>query len=159
MEEINKIVFSCEDKMKKALEHLEKELKSIRAGKASPSVLEGIVVDYYGTPTDISQVANIATTDSKTITIQPWEKNMLEPIAKSIMESDLGFNPMNNGENLIISIPPLTEERRIQLAKQAKTEVENGKVAIRNIRKEGNNDIKKMKDKGVSDDMIKTNEE
>lgn len=155
MSEFKKILSLCDEKMHKTIEHLKKELTKIRAGKANPSMLDGLKVDYYGSLTILSQVANVITTDSRTINVQPWEKNMLEPIEKIIRESDLGFNPVNNGEFLVINIPALTEERRLKLTKQVKSEVEEAKVVIRNVRKDSNGDAKKLKDNGFSDDMIK----
>ena len=117
------------------LEHLEKQFVNIRAGKASPAMLGSVMVDYYGSQTPLAQVANINTPDGRTITVQPWEKGMLQEIERSIMIANLGFNPMNNGETIIISVPPLTEERRRELAKQAKSEVEEAKISIRSARK------------------------
>ncbi|OSY86888.1 ribosome-recycling factor [Tenacibaculum holothuriorum] len=155
MEEIDFILDSAKEAMNNAIAHLEKELRSIRAGKASPAMLANVQVDYYGSQTPLSQVANVNTPDARTISIQPWEKNMLHEIEKAIMIANLGFNPMNNGENIIINVPPLTEERRRDLAKQAKAEAEHAKVGIRNARKEANNDIKKT---DVSDDMKKNAE-
>ncbi|SED19366.1 ribosome recycling factor [Tenacibaculum sp. MAR_2009_124] len=154
-EEINFIIDTAKEAMTKAIDHLVKELRSIRAGKASPSMLANVQVDYYGASTPLGQVANVNTPDARTISIQPWEKNMLQAIEKAIMIANLGFNPMNNGENIIINVPPLTEERRRELAKQAKAEAEHAKVGIRNARKEANNDIKKT---DVSDDMKKNAE-
>jgi len=151
-EEIDFILDSAKEAMNNAVAHLEKELRSIRAGKASPSMLANVQVDYYGSATPLGQVANVSTPDARTITIQPWEKNMLQEIEKAIMIANLGFNPMNNGDNIIISVPPLTEERRKDLAKQAKAEAEHAKVGIRNARKDANNEIKKTE---VSDDMKK----
>ena len=155
MEEIDFILDSAKEAMNNAIAHLEKELRSIRAGKASPAMLANVQVDYYGSQTPLGQVANVNTPDARTISIQPWEKNMLHEIEKAIMIANLGFNPMNNGENIIINVPPLTEERRRDLAKQAKAEAEHAKVGIRNARKEANNDIKKT---DVSDDMKKNAE-
>jgi len=151
-EEIDFILDSTKEAMNSAIEHLVKELRSIRAGKASPAMLANVQVDYYGAATPLGQVANVNTPDARTISIQPWEKNMLQEIEKAIMLANLGFNPMNNGENIIINVPPLTEERRKDLAKQAKAEAEHAKVGVRNARKEANNDIKKL---DVSDDMKK----
>ena len=151
-EEIDFILDSAKEAMNNAIEHLVKELRSIRAGKASPAMLANVQVDYYGSATPLGQVANVNTPDARTISIQPWEKNMLQEIEKAIMLANLGFNPMNNGENIIINVPPLTEERRKDLAKQAKAEAEHAKVGVRNARKEANNDIKKL---DVSDDMKK----
>lgn len=154
-EEIDFILDSTKEAMDSAISHLEKELRSIRAGKASPSMLANIQVDYYGSATPLSQVANVNTPDARTISIQPWEKNMLQEIEKAIMIANIGFNPMNNGENIIINVPPLTEERRRDLAKQAKAEAEHAKVGIRNARKDANNEIKKL---DVSDDLKKNTE-
>ncbi len=154
-EEIDFILDSTKEAMNNAISHLEKELRSIRAGKASPSMLSNVQVDYYGSQTPLGQVANVNTPDARTIAIQPWEKNMLHEIEKAIMVANLGFNPMNNGENIIINVPPLTEERRKDLAKQAKSEAEHAKVGIRNARKDGNNETKKL---DVSDDLKKNTE-
>ncbi len=154
-EEIDFILDTTKEAMDSAISHLEKELRSIRAGKASPAMLANVQVDYYGSQTPLGQVANVNTPDARTIAIQPWEKNMLQEIEKAIMIANLGFNPMNNGENIIINVPPLTEERRRDLAKQAKSEAENAKVGVRNARKDANNDIKKL---DASDDMKKNAE-
>ena len=154
-EEIEFIIDSAQEQMQNAIEHLVKELRNIRAGKATPAMLAGIQVDYYGSSTPLSQVANVNTPDARTITVQPWEKNMLHEIEKAIMVANIGFNPMNNGDNIIINVPPLTEERRIGLSKQAKAESEHAKVGVRNARKEANNEIKKVE---VSDDMKKNAE-
>lgn len=155
MEEIDFIIDTAKEAMANAITHLEKELRSIRAGKATPAMLQNVQVDYYGSATPLSQVANVNTPDARTITIQPWEKNMLQEIEKAIMIANLGFNPMNNGDNIIINVPPLTEERRRDLAKQAKAEAEHAKVGVRNARKDANNDIKKT---DASDDMKKNSE-
>ncbi|MDO6675373.1 ribosome recycling factor [Tenacibaculum sp. 1_MG-2023] len=154
-EEIDFILDSTKEAMDKAISHLEKELAGIRAGRATPAMLSTIMVDYYGSQTPLSQVANVNTPDARTISVQPWEKNMLQEIEKAIMLANIGFNPMNNGENIIISVPPLTEERRKGLAKQAKSEAEHAKVGIRNARKDANNEIKKV---DISDDMKKNAE-
>jgi len=154
-EEIDFILDTTKESMNNAIAHLEKELRTIRAGKASPAMLANIQVDYYGSQTPLSQVANVNTPDARTISVQPWEKNMLQEIEKAIMIANLGFNPMNNGENIIINVPPLTEERRKDLAKQAKAEAENAKVVVRNARKDANNEIKKV---DASDDMKKNAE-
>lgn len=140
---------------KKAIAHLEQELLKIRAGKASPAMLQGVMVDYYGSPTPLQQVANVNTIDARTITVQPWEKPMLDPISKGIINSNLGFAPQNNGEILIINVPPLTEERRKDLVKRAKAEGEHGKVTIRNNRKDALDMVKSLKDEGLSEDMQK----
>lgn len=154
-EEIEFILDTAKEAMSNAITHLEKELRSIRAGKASPSMLGTVMVDYYGAQTPLGQVANINTPDARTLSIQPWEKNMLQPIEKAILIANLGLNPMNNGDVIMINVPPLTEERRKTLAKQAKAEAEHAKVGVRNARKEANNDIKKT---DVSDDMKKNAE-
>jgi ribosome recycling factor len=142
MEELEFILEATEESMVNSISFLEKELLNIRAGKANPNMLSSVKVDYYGAQTPLNQIANINTPDSQTLSIQPWEKDKLEDIEKAILSSNLGFNPMNNGESIIISIPPLTEERRIELVKVAKSEVENAKVSIRNARKEANNEIR-----------------
>jgi ribosome recycling factor len=155
-EELKFIYDHAEEHMQKAIEHLEHELKSIRAGKASPQMLSTVTVDYYGTQTPLSQVANVGIRDAQTLTIQPWEKNMLSVIERAIINANLGFAPNNNGEMIIINIPPLTEERRKELFKQAKEEAEISKVSIRNIRKDANHEIKKLeKNKEISEDESK----
>jgi len=159
MEEIDFILDSTKELMEGSLAHLEKEFLNIRAGKASPAMLGGVKVDYYGSATPLSQVANINVPDARTITVTPWEKNMLHPIEKAIMIANLGFNPMNNGDNIIISVPALTEERRRDLAKQAKAEAEDAKIGIRSARKEANTDIKKLEKDGLSEDVCKGAEE
>ncbi len=158
-EEINFILDSTKESMEGSIAHLEKEFLNIRAGKASPQMLGGVFVDYYGSQTPLSQVANINTPDARTITVTPWEKNMLQPIEKAIMIANIGFNPMNNGDNIIISVPPLTEERRKDLVKQAKSEAEDAKIGIRNARKDANTEIKKLEKDGTSEDICKTAEE
>jgi len=159
MEEIDFILDSTKELMEGSLAHLEKEFLNIRAGKASPAMLGGVKVDYYGSATPLSQVANINVPDARTITVTPWEKNMLHPIEKAIMIANLGFNPMNNGDNIIINVPALTEERRRDLAKQAKVEAEDAKIGIRSARKEANTDIKKLEKDGLSEDVCKGAEE
>lgn len=159
MEEIEFILDSTKEQMEGSLAHLEKEFLNIRAGKASPAMLGGVRVDYYGASTPLGQVANINTPDARTITVTPWEKNMLHPIEKAIMIANLGFNPMNNGDNIIINVPALTEERRRDLVKQAKAEAEDAKIGIRNARKDANTDIKKLEKDGVSEDICKGAEE
>lgn len=139
----------------KSMNHLDNELTKIRAGKATPSMLNGVMVDYYGSPTPLQQVANVGTVDARTITVQPWEKSMLNEIAKGIINSNLGFAPQNNGEILIISVPPLTEERRRDLVKKAKAEGEHAKVGIRNNRKDALDMVKDLKNEGLSEDMVK----
>jgi ribosome recycling factor len=155
-DEIQFILDSTQEAMKDALMHLEKKLVTIRAGKASPSMLSGVMVDYYGTPTPLNQVANVNTPDGMTLSIQPWEKAMIPEIEKGIQLANLGFNPMNNGESVIINVPPLTEERRRELAKQAKAEAEDSKIGVRNDRKNANNDIKKL---DISEDLKKNLED
>lgn len=144
-EEMQFIVDAAKESMDAALAHLEKEMLNIRAGKANPIMLSGVKVEYYGTPTPLSQVANINTPDGKTLTVQPWEKNILADVEKAILIANLGFNPMNNGESIIINIPALTEERRKELAKLAKSEAENAKISIRAARKDANSEIKKIR--------------
>ena len=158
-EEINFIIDSAKESMEGSIAHLEKEFLNIRAGKASPQMLGGVFVDYYGSQTSLSQVANINAADARTLTVTPWEKNMLQPIEKAIMIANLGLNPMNNGENIIINIPALTEERRRDLVKQAKSEAEDAKIGIRNARKDANTDIKKEEKDGTSEDICKKAEE
>ncbi|WP_312698472.1 ribosome recycling factor [Sphingobacterium mizutaii] len=148
----------CKDGMTKAVAHTESELTKIRAGKASPGMLDGIYVDYYGTPTPLSQVSNINTPDARTIVVQPWEKNLLSTIEKAIMDSNIGLNPQNDGSIIRLAVPPLTEERRRDLVKKVKEETEKGRVAIRNIRKDSNEQIKKLKNDGASEDEIKIGE-
>ena len=154
-EEIELILDTVEESMQKSIAHLEKELIKIRAGKASPSMVNGVLVDYYGSLTPLSQVANVGTMDARTITIQPWEKSSLEPIERAIINSNLGLNPQNNGELILINIPQLTEERRKDLVKQAKAEAEDAKVGIRNARKDGNDEVKKLEKEGLSEDQAK----
>lgn|SRR5690554_1817172 len=157
MEELDFILDSAKESMENSLAHLDKSFLNIRAGKASPAMLGGVRVEYYGSLTPLSQVANINAPDARTLTVSPWEKNMLQPIEKAIMNANLGFNPMNNGDTIIINIPVLTEERRRELVKQAKAEAENAKIGIRNARKDANNEIKKLD--GISEDMIKSAEQ
>ena len=158
-EEIEFILDSTKESMQGSIAHLEKEFLNIRAGKASPAMLGSVFVDYYGSQTPLSQVANLNVPDARTITIQPYEKSMLHPIEKAIMIANIGFNPMNNGDIIIISVPPLTEDRRRDLAKQAKVEAEDAKIGIRNVRKDANTDIKKLEKEGTSEDICKKAEE
>lgn len=158
-EEINFVLDSTKESMNDSLAHLEKAFLNIRAGKASPQMLGSVFVDYYGSQTPLSQVANVNTPDARTITVTPWEKSMLQPIEKAIMIANLGFNPMNNGDNIIISVPPLTEERRRDLVKQSKAEAEDAKISIRNARKDANTEIKKLEKDGTSEDICKSAEE
>ncbi|MFJ1430666.1 ribosome recycling factor [Capnocytophaga canimorsus] len=155
-EEIDIILDSTDEAMQAALAHLDKSLSNIRAGKASPQMLGSVFVDYYGSQTPLNQVANVSVPDSRTITIQPWERSMIQPIEKAIMVANLGFNPMNNGDVVIISVPPLTEERRKELVKQAKGECEDAKISIRNARQDANKEIKKTE---TSEDIKKGAEE
>ena len=150
-EEIQFIIDSVDEKMESAIHHLEIEFVNIRAGKATPSMLSGVKVDYYGALTPLSQVANVNTMDAHTITVQPWEKSLIPEIEKGILVANLGFNPMNNGESIIINVPILTEERRRELAKKAKSEGENAKVSIRNDRKDGNSELKNLE---ISKDQL-----
>jgi ribosome recycling factor len=154
-EEIEFILDSTKESMEGAIEHLKKEFVNIRAGKANPSMLASVKVDYYGALTPLSQVANINTPDARTLSVQPWEKSMLQTIEKAIMVANLGFNPMNNGEMIIINIPPLTEERRKDLVKQTKGEAEDAKVSIRNARQDANKELKKL---DISEDLLKNTE-
>lgn len=144
--------------MDRAIEFIDSELTKIRAGKASPSMLDSVTVDYYGTPTPLNQVGTVNTPDARTLVIQPWEKSLLGPIEKAIIESNLSLNPQNDGQIIRINVPPLTEERRKDLVKKVKAEAEGGKVTIRNIRKDANEKIKKLKTEGVSEDDIKVGE-
>ncbi len=156
MEEINFILEATKEDMESAILHLEKQFVNIRAGKASPAMLGSVMVEYYGSLTPLPQVANVNTPDGRTITVQPWEKSMLQEIERAIMAANLGFNPMNNGESIIINVPPLTEERRHQLAKQAKAESEDAKIGVRNHRKDANSSLKKIEN--ISEDALKNAE-
>lgn len=155
-EDIQFILDTANESMTNAIKHLEKQFVNIRAGKASPAMLGSVMVSYYGAQTPLTQVANVNTPDGRTITVQPWEKKMLQEIEKGIQIANLGFNPMNNGDTIIINVPPLTEERRRDLAKQAKAEAEDAKIGVRAARKDANNDIKKLDD--VSEDLKKNAE-
>lgn len=154
-EDIQFILDDAKEQMDKAVTHLEAELVKVRAGKASPSMLEGISVDYYGTRTPLNQVANINTGDARTLIVQPWEKSMLTPIEKGIMAANLGLNPQNDGVLIRILVPALTEERRKDLVKKAKSEAENAKVVLRTIRKEANEELKKLLKSGTPEDEVK----
>jgi ribosome recycling factor len=158
MEEIKMYLDDAKDSMEKAIKHLVAEFAKIRAGKALPSMLEGIMVDYYGSMTPLSQVANINTTDPRTLAVKPWEKSMLGPIEKAIKDSDLGVGTQKDADLVRVTVPPLSEERRKNLVKQAKNEAENGKIAIRNIRKETNEDLRKLMKDGAPEDAIKAAE-
>ena len=154
-EEIQMILDMAEEQMTASITHLEKAFIKIRAGKANPVMLSSVTVDYYGAQTPLSQVANVNTPDARTLVVQPWEKNLLGEIEKSIINSNLGFNPMNNGDIIIINVPPLTEERRRDLAKQAKAESEDAKIGIRSARQEANKELKKLE---ISEDLLKNTE-
>jgi ribosome recycling factor len=157
-EDVKKVIDKTKDHMTKTVVHLEEALIHIRAGKADPRILDSIQVDYYGSMMSLAQVANVNVPDARTIRIQPWEKKMIDAIEKAILYANLGFNPTNNGESIIISVPPLTEERRKDLVKQAKHEGENSKVSIRNIRKDANEALKKLKKDGLPEDLEKDGE-
>ena len=154
-EDLDLIFDEFRESNEKTLTHLEAELTKVRAGKASPAMLQGVMIEYYGALTPIQQVANINTMDARTLVVQPWEKPMLNDIARGIMNANLVLNPQNNGEQLIISVPPLTEERRRDLVKRAKSECENAKVGIRNHRKDAMDMIKDLKNEGLSEDLAK----
>lgn len=157
-EELDLIIEDSEESMKKAIGHLELELTRIRAGKASPSLVDGINVDYYGAATPIAQVANITVLDARTVSIQPWEKSMLAPIEKSIMQANIGITPQSDGVQIRLFLPPLTEERRKELFKKASGEGEQAKIAIRNIRRDGIEQVKKLQKDGLSEDVAKDSE-
>ncbi len=158
-EDVQLIMEESKDGMDNAIDRLKLELTKIRAGRATPSMLDSVKVDYYGSITPLSQVGNVSTLDSKTLSIQPWEKAMLEEISKGIINSNLGLNPQNNGELIIISVPTLTEERRKELVKRARSEGESAKVRIRSQRKDANDMIKDLKNDGLSEDMTKSAED
>jgi ribosome recycling factor len=154
-DELIMIMDELDEFMKKAIDHLETELSKIRAGKATPQIVDGIMVDYYGAATLLNQVANVSVADARTITIQPWEKNMLQPIERAIINSNIGINPQNDGNMIRLFLPPLTEERRREFVKRANGEGEQSKVAIRNIRREAIEQIKKLQKDGMSEDAAK----
>jgi ribosome recycling factor len=154
-EELSLIKMDMEDGMKKAITHLETELVKIRAGKANPNMLEGIMAEYYGSPTPISQIANISALDARTISVQPWEKNMLQPIERAIIAANIGINPQNDGNVIRLFLPPLTEERRKELVKRCNGEGEHAKVSVRNIRRDAIEHIKKLQKDGLSEDIAK----
>jgi ribosome recycling factor len=158
MEEVSKIFAEGESAMKKALEHLDHELVKLRTGKASTNLLSDLMVDYYGSPTPLGQVANIQVSDARTIIVQPWERNMVGPIERAIINSNLGITPMNDGEIVRLSIPPLTEERRKDLSKKAKNMGEEAKVAVRNVRHKVLDVIKKSVKDGLAEDVGKKKE-
>ena len=155
MSDINTILSDTSSTMTKAINHLESELTKIRAGKANPSMLDGIMVDYYGSPTALNQVANISILDARTISIQPWEKSMLQPIERGIMAANIGITPQNDGTNIRLFLPPLTEERRKELVKKCNGEGENAKVSVRNIRRDAIEQVKKLQKDGLSEDAGK----
>jgi ribosome recycling factor len=157
-DELNIIKDQAEEAMDKAIDHLETELIKVRAGKANPNLVDGLVVDYYGTPTPISQVGNITVADARTLAIQPWEKNMLQPIERAIIAANIGITPQNDGMIIRLFMPPLTEERRKELVKRAQGEGEHSKVAIRNIRRDAIEKIKKLQKNGLSEDVCKDGE-
>ncbi len=154
-DELTLIVEYAQDSMIKAINHLENELVRIRAGKANPQMLDGLFVDYYGAPTALNQVANVSAMDAKTLTIQPWEKNMLQPIERAIINANLGVNPQNDGNTIRLFMPPLTEERRKEFVKRAFGEGEQTRVAIRSIRREAIEQVKKLQKDGLSEDLTK----
>ncbi|MDD4143552.1 MAG: ribosome recycling factor [Prolixibacteraceae bacterium] len=156
--DVSLVLEQCKSRMEAAINHLEKELIHIRAGKASPAMLDSVQVEYYGSLTPLNQISNISTPDPKTIAIQPWEKSMIPVIEKAIMAANLGFNPENNGELIRINVPALTEERRKQLVKQVNKEGEVAKVSIRNARKDSNDQLKKLLNEGLSEDLKKDTE-
>lgn len=158
-EDVSSTLSFAEDSMKKAISHLEAELVKIRAGKANPQMLDGISVDYYGSPMPISQVGNITVMDARTLSIQPWEKNMLQPIERAIINSNIGINPQNDGNIIRLFLPPLTEERRRELVKRCQGEGEHSKVAVRNIRRDAIESIKRAQKNGLSEDAAKDAEE
>lgn len=153
--DISSVLNETKDHMQKAISHLEAELVKIRAGRANPQMLDGLVVDYYGSPTPINQVGNITVLDARTISIQPWEKNMLQPIERSIIAANIGITPQNDGVQIRLFLPPLTEERRKELVKKVNAEGEHSKVAIRNIRRDAIEKIKKLQKDGLSEDAAK----
>lgn len=159
LEETSDIIDEATISMQKATEHFESELVKIRAGKATPSMLDGITVDYYGTPTPIGQVGNLSAIDARTLTIQPWEKNMLQPIERAIIAANIGVNPQNDGNIIRLFLPPLTEERRREFVKRSNAEGEQAKIAIRNIRRDAIEQVKKAQKEGLSEDEAKEAED
>ncbi|WP_143304462.1 ribosome recycling factor [Chitinophaga vietnamensis] len=154
-DDLTLIMDDAADSMKKAIGHLETELTKVRAGKANPQILDGIHVDYYGAPTPLNQVANVSVADARTLTIQPWEKNMLQPIERAIIAANIGINPQNDGIIIRLFLPPLTEERRREFVKRVNGEGEQAKVAVRNIRRDAIEAIKKLQKEGLSEDTAK----
>ena len=155
IEEVDFNLEIAEEQMKETITHLDNVLSKIRAGKASPQMLRTVILDYYGVSTPLSQASNITTPDSQTISIQPFDKGLINDIEQAIIESNLGFNPSNNGERVIINVPPLTEERRRELVKQVKSEIENSKVSIRSIRQKANDEMKLLSKSGLSEDLLR----
>jgi len=158
-EEVDFQLDIAKEQMQEAVMHLENVLGKIRAGKANPQMLRTIMVDYYGVSTPLARAANVSTPDAQTITIQPFDKSLIIDIEQAIVDANLGFNPSNNGEKVIINVPPLTEDRRRDLVKQAKAEIENTKVSIRNVRQKANDEMKKLGKDGLSEDLVKGAEE
>jgi len=158
MEEIELYLEEAKGLMEKAIHHVNFAFGKIRAGKASPGMLDGIMVEYYGNPTPLNQVSSINTPDARSIIIKPWEKNIIPEIEKSIINSDIGLNPQNDGEIIRLNVPPLSEERRLQLVKQAKHEAEQGRISVRNIRKDTNDHLRKLIKEHVSEDAVKNAE-
>lgn len=154
-EQLDPILNAAKAGMDKAIDHLNAELLKIRAGKANASMLDGLMVDYYGAPTPLNQAANVSAPDARTIVIQPWDKSLIQPIERAIMESNLSLNPQNDGEVIRLNIPPLTEERRKNLVKTVKAEGESAKISIRNIRKDANEKIKRLQKDGLAEDLAK----
>ncbi len=157
-EESKQILDSATAKMQKAIDHLQEALLAVRAGKASQNLLNGIMVDYYGNPTPVSQVASVNIPDAKTVLIQPWEKNMIAPIEKAIINANIGMTPSNNGEHIRLTVPPLTEERRKELVKQIKTDAETARVSLRNARRDAVEAFKKAQKDGLPEDVAKDGE-
>jgi ribosome recycling factor len=158
-EEVELVLSELEEQLNKSIAHVKGEFAKLRAGKASPSMLSSVEVEYYGSPVPISQVANVNTPDARTILIQPWEKTLLPDIEKAIINSNIGLNPQNDGENIFINVPPLTEERRKTLVKQVKSESENGRIGLRAARKDANEMIKSLQKDGLSEDDAKRAED
>ena len=158
-EEINFCLELAREQMQESVDHLELSLSKIRAGKASPQMLRSVKVEYYGSVTPLSQMANVTTPDSQTITIQPFDKTVIAEIEQAIVDAQLGFNPSNNGEKVIINVPPLTEERRRDLVKQVKIEIEKSKISCRNVRQKSNDELKRIGREGASEDIIRDAED
>lgn len=154
-EQADQIIKDAGDSMKKALHHLETELTKVRAGKANPQMVDGIMVDYYGNPTPINQVANITVSDARTLSLQPWEKSMIQPIEKAILMANIGITPQNDGQVIRLFLPPLTEERRKDLVKRVSAEGESAKISVRNVRRDAIEQVKKLQKDGLSEDVAK----